>query len=116
MSNNCFDFNTRANLPGMVLNTRDGSDQMTTSEKNTNAVIEQLRGTLTHVVTAYDRRQAKGRGYYNPNALALYLGAVNDCCEYLKLNPDVLTRDAIDRHFEDRLRDACLRRLGFPVR
>jgi hypothetical protein len=88
---------------------------MTTSEQNSHVVCEQLRATLGHIVTKYDRMQATKR-YYNPNALAIYLGAVDDCCEYLKLNPHIETRDAIDRYFEDRLRDVCLRGLGFSIR
>lgn len=108
MPNNSSVINGSTNLTGIVL-------KMTTSEKNAHVVCEHLRATLAHIVTKYDRVQAAKR-YSNPNALAMYLGAVDECCEYLKLNPHVETRDGIGKFFEDRLRDVCLRGLGYSVR
>lgn len=45
-------------------------------------------GAMAHVVTAYDREQmgrSSGKGrYYNPNALGLYLGAVERAAGEIK--------------------------------
>lgn len=61
---------------------------------------------LAHAVTRWDRMQAQKRGY-NPNALAIYLGRVDDVARSVADGMDLTA--AIDREFNDRLRDYLIR-------
>lgn len=60
---------------------------------------------LAHAVTRYDREQearASGKGrYYNPNALGLYLGRVEDVAKAMKSG--VPHADAINANFNGAL-------------
>jgi hypothetical protein len=65
-----------------------------------------LRQTLNHAVTAFDRRNearaAKSRrGYHNPNALGLYLIRVGEACDAIEAGADASA--TIARMFSDKL-------------
>lgn len=67
-----------------------------------------LFSKLAHAVTRWDRMQAGKRGY-NPNALAIYLGRVDDVARNVANGMDLTA--AIDREFNDRLRDYLIRKV-----
>ncbi len=80
----------------------------------TKVCIDQLRRSMAHAVTVWDRKQSTKRGY-NVYALGQYFTAIEEVCKDLEHNPNQLTREAIARQFNDRLRDHILRSLGFTV-
>lgn len=65
-----------------------------------------LARTLTSAVTRYDRSQERKR-HYNPYALAIYLGRVDDIMDDIRKGADPRAR--IESGFNDRLRDYVLR-------
>lgn len=67
---------------------------------------EQIRFTLVHTLTAYDRSQAK-RKYHNPYALGQYLARVNDVMEDIEKGADPAR--AIAAGFTDTLAAKCLK-------
>lgn len=75
------------------------------------------RSALAHAVTEHDRaEQAKAArpkyGYYNPYALAQYLGRVNDV--EADINAGLPPRDALLAGFNGRLLDKLLAAIGEP--
>lgn len=84
----------------------------TTPSANQQLVLNQLRNSLAHIVTEYDRKEAAKR-FYNPYALAQYLGAIQEVCDELAGKPEMLTRQAIVNHFDGRLCEVILKALGF---
>ena len=67
---------------------------------------------LNHAVTRYDRAQeakaAKNRrAYYNPNALAIYLGRVQEIAERVERGADLGVE--IEHGLNDRLRDYVIK-------
>jgi hypothetical protein len=64
--------------------------------------IKALKQALAHAVTRYDRKQEK-RKNYNPYALGIYLGRVDDIVAHVKGGAPV--EIAIRREFNDRLAD-----------
>lgn len=71
--------------------------------------IKSLHYHLDRLVSQWDRKQSTRKGY-NPNALAIYLGRVADVVEHVKSGVPVV--EAIDREFNDRLRDFLVKNLG----
>lgn len=70
------------------------------------------RSLLTHAVTRYDRAEAakaarNRRAYYNPYALGIYLGRVDDIMADLEKGSTL--EDAVAAAFNDRLRDHVLK-------
>jgi hypothetical protein len=68
--------------------------------------IEELDSFLGHAVTRWDRMQAakaarSKRGYYNPNALAIYLGRVEETVDAVRRGLGV--EAALQAGFNDRL-------------
>ena len=72
-----------------------------------------LRHTLTHAVTAFDRRSEQRRRRPNIYALGHYLKAVDRVIE--AVGAGATPRQAVIDNFNDCLRDAVLRSLGEPV-
>jgi len=68
-----------------------------------------IHAAIMHAITAYDQRQARGK-YYNPNALGLYCGAMNDA--FAAVQGGTALRAALVRHFTGRLLDAVLMAVG----
>lgn len=73
-----------------------------------------VHGAMAHVVTGYDRQQ-QGRAdikgtYHNPNALGLYLGAVERAATAIKSG--VPHADAINQHFNGALANKLHKALG----
>ena len=71
-----------------------------------------MREKLISAVTAWDRRQSKGR-FYNPHALGIMFQAVDDVCADIERGAD--PRNAIMAAFNDRLLDHVLRSVGLPT-
>lgn len=71
-----------------------------------------LKDTLTHAVTAYDRKQSTKR-FYNHYALAQYFERIEEICADVERGADV--RKAVVAGFSDRLLDHCLRALNMPL-
>lgn len=71
-----------------------------------------IRQTLVHAVTAFDRKQSTKRGY-NIYALGQYLIRVDEVCADIDKGAE--TRAAIVAGFNGRLADACLRALNLPI-
>lgn len=61
----------------------------------------QIASRLTHLVTQYDQKQA-GKRFYNPNALALYLGSIQDNVVPALASGQPLA-DALEAGFNDRV-------------
>ena len=72
-----------------------------------------LSHTLTHAVTAFDRRSQQRRRRVNIYALGHALKAVDLVIEAVEAGPT--PREVVIRNFNDRLRDAVLRALDQPV-
>ena len=71
-----------------------------------------LRDTLTHAVTAFDKRSSRGRRRPNVYALGHYLHGVDRVVE--AVHGGASPREAVIANFNDRLRDAVLRSLDEP--
>lgn len=71
-----------------------------------------IRDTLIHAVTEYDRRESTKRGY-NHNALGIYFIRVDEICADIAAGADI--RAAIVAGFSGRLADACLRACGLAI-
>lgn len=71
-----------------------------------------LRATLNHAVTRYDRRRA-GRKGYNPNALGIYLGRVDEVVRRVTAGADLAA--TLDDCFNDRLLDVIRKACGIMV-
>ena len=72
-----------------------------------------LRHTLTHAVTAFDRRSQQRRHRVNIYALGHALKAVDRVMAAIEAG--ATPREAVIRNFNDRLRDAVLRSLDQPA-
>lgn len=70
------------------------------------------RHQLSHAVTEYDRRQSTRKGY-NPYALSLYLGAVQEIEADVDAGTDL--RASIVAHTTGRLATALLKAVGLPA-
>ncbi len=75
------------------------------------------REKITHAVVEYDQKELarsikNSRAYYNPNAIALYLNAVDRACEKIQQGQD--TRSALVDCFCGRLLDKVLKSVGEP--
>lgn len=74
-----------------------------------------IRATLVHAVTRYDRTQearSAKRGSYNPYALSLYLGAVSRVVAAAEHGQPI--RKALVENMNGRLLDVCLKAVGEP--
>jgi len=71
-----------------------------------------LKDTLIHAVTAYDRKQSTRRGY-NPYALGQYFQRIDEVC--LDIEAGAEPRAALMAGFNDRLLDVLLKAAGLPV-
>ena len=76
------------------------------------ADINALRTKLAHTVTTHDIKESKKKGY-NPNALALYIGRVDDVCNDVAAGAS-LGRALYD-NFNDRLLTTLEKACGLPV-
>lgn len=65
---------------------------------------------LIHAVTTWDRKQAAKKGWHNPNALAIYLGRVEQVAAQIESGADPVA--AITGGFNDRLRDHLLKAIA----
>jgi hypothetical protein len=72
---------------------------------------EEVRTRLVAAATTFDRR-ASGRRGYNPNALGLYLGRIDEVVAEVAAGKPL--REAVVHGFNDRLREALLRAVGEP--
>jgi hypothetical protein len=72
-----------------------------TSNRYTLYIMTNLHAKLSNVVTEYDRKQSGKRGY-NPYALSMYLGAVNDACNEIETTGKPASK-VLRGYFNDRL-------------
>lgn len=70
-----------------------------------------IRDTLIHAVTAYDRKESTKKGH-NRNALGIYFQRVDDICADIANGAD--PRAAIVAGFSGRLADVCLKACNLP--
>lgn len=68
-----------------------------------------IRAKLVHAVTEFDRKASTRRGF-NPYALGIYLGRVDDVIA--DINKGATPRKALCAGFSDRLLDHCLKAIG----
>lgn len=69
--------------------------------------LDGLHLRLAHVITEFDRRQANRRGY-NPNALGIMLGALDEAFEDVASGKQGSICDHLRNHFNDRILDKLL--------
>ncbi len=74
----------------------------------------QVHAAMAHAVTGYDRQQQaraqRPGGYYNPNAIGHYLGAVQNASKAIA--GGVSHADAINQHFNGPLANRLHKALG----
>lgn len=69
--------------------------------------LDGLHLRLAHVITEFDRRQATRRGY-NPNALGIMLGALDETFEDVASGKRGSISDHLRNHFNDQILDNLL--------
>lgn len=69
--------------------------------------LDGLHLRLAHVITEFDRRQATRREY-NPNALGIMLGALDEAFEDVANGKQGSISDHLRKHFNDRILDKLL--------
>lgn len=68
-----------------------------------------IKSTLIHAVTEFDRKSSTKRGY-NPYALGIYMQRVDEVCADIERGAS--PRKALCAGFNDRLLDHCLKAIG----